>query len=380
MPSIPTRIVLCILHFGVCLTAIAATPVPSAPDIDATGYLLLDHHSGRVIASKSADEPLEPASLTKLMTSYTVFQALRDGQITLNDTITVSERVWRTTGSRMFIEAGSQVSVDDLLQGMIVQSGNDASVALAEHVAGSEATFAELMNQYAQRLGLANSSFRNATGLPADQHRTTARDVATLARAIIAHFPEYYGWYSQREFTYNGITQHNRNSLLWRDESVDGMKTGHTEAAGYCLVSAAQRGEMRLIAVVMGTPNARVRAEASQALLNYGFRFYETHKLYSAGDEITAARVWKGDNQEAQLGLNTDLYITIPRGRYDQLSAEMDLADMLIAPVDATTSVGEVRVSLDDQLVARADLHALTPIASGSLWQRMRDSVLLWLE
>jgi len=362
------------------LMAWANTPIPSPPKLPTKGYFLLDGISGRVIAEESPDQRVEPASLTKLMTAYVVFRALQASQINLADEVYISEKAWRTTGSRMFIEVNTSVSVEDLLKGMIIQSGNDASVALAEHVAGSEDTFATLMNNYAAELGLTGSQFQNSTGLPADDHYTTARDVAMLARAIIEQFPEYYHWYSEREYTYNGITQHNRNSLLWRDDSVDGVKTGHTDAAGYCLVSSADRDGMRLIAVVMGTPSTKARADASQALLNYGYRFFETHRLYEAGQPITSARVWKGDAESAPIGLQHDLYITIPRGTYDNLTAVMDLQARLMAPLDSTTAVGTVTVSLDGEQVSEATLVALQKIEMGSMWQRIRDQVLLWLE
>ena len=362
------------------LISLADMPIPAPPKVPTTGYLLMDSASGRVIAEQNAHQPMEPASLTKLMTAYVAFRALEEGQISLEDEVYVSEKAWRTPGSRMFIEVDTSVSVGALLKGMIIQSGNDASVALAEHVAGSEETFANLMNSYADQLGLAGSQFRNSTGLPAKNHHTTARDVAILAKAIIDEFPAYYAWYSERDYTYNGITQHNRNSLLWRDASVDGVKTGHTDAAGYCLVSSAERDDMRLIAVVMGTPSTKARADASQALLNYGYRFFETHKLYEAGQEITTTRVWKSEVESAPLGLEEDLYVTIPRGSYDELSAVMDLQTRLMAPLDDSTAVGTVTVSLNGETVSGAPLVALGQVEVGGLWQRMRDQVLLWLE
>ena len=259
--------------------AAQGTPTPSPPAINAKAWVLMEANTGQVLAQHKADEQMEPASITKLMTAYVVFSELANGSISLDDQVRVSEKAWRTQGSRMFIEVDSQVGVEDLLQGMIVQSGNDASVALSEFVAGSEGTFAQMMNNNARQLSMANTNFENSTGLPGDAHLTTARDIALLARSIIMQFPEYYRWYSQKEYTYNGIPQRNRNTLLWRDESVDGLKTGHTESAGYCLVSSAKRGPMRLIAVVLGATSAPARANASQALLNYGFRFYETHQL-----------------------------------------------------------------------------------------------------
>ncbi|TDJ31020.1 MAG: D-alanyl-D-alanine carboxypeptidase [Gammaproteobacteria bacterium] len=358
----------------------ADVPIPAPPQIGADSFQLIDFSSGRIIAEARADERVEPASLTKLMTAYTAFHALRQGQITLQDQAHVSEKAWRTDGSRMFIEVNTRVSVEDLLRGMIIQSGNDASVALAEHVAGSEEAFLGLMNRYAELLGMTGSSFMNTTGLPAEGHYVTARDVAILARAIISEFPEYYRWYSEREFTYNGIRQFNRNSLLWRDDSIDGVKTGYTDAAGYCLVASAERSGMRLISVVTGMASPEAREDASQALLDYGFRFYETHKLYSGGEEITTARVWKGTPPEASLGLTEDLYVTVPRGQYDALEAIMDLRSELMAPLSAGAQVGSVRITLDDVEISNMPLMALHEVPEASLWTRIKDEVTLWLQ
>jgi D-alanyl-D-alanine carboxypeptidase (penicillin-binding protein 5/6) len=263
---------------------------------------------------------------------------------------------------------------------MIVQSGNDASVALAEHIAGSEEVFAEMMNRYAQELGMTGSHFQNATGLPGDEHYSTAGDMATLARALINDFPEYYRWYSIREFTYNDITQRNRNRLLWRDPTVDGFKTGHTDAAGYCLVASAIRDDMRLISVIMGSPSPRVRTDASQALLNYGFRFFETHRLFAAGDVVETVKVWKGATEAASLGISRDLFVTIPRGAYDRLQPLVEMPATLIAPVKEGQPLGQLRIELDDKLLAAMPLAALSPVAEGSFWQRISDEVLLWFE
>lgn len=280
----------------------------------------------------------------------------------------------------MFIEVDTQVSVEDLLRGMIIQSGNDASVALAEHVAGSEETFVGLMNQHAAMLGMTGTNFENPTGLPGDNHVMTARDIALLAKAIVEEFPEYYGFYSEREFTYNGIRQHNRNSLLWRDQSVDGLKTGHTDAAGYCLVTSAERDGMRLISVVLGASSPEARADASQALLGYGFRFFETHRLYAKGEEITTARVWKGEPQVAALGLTEDLYVTIPRGKYESLSAVMDLSTDLVAPLQPQVAVGAVRVSLDGEPVSDVPLVLLHEVPQAGFLARLKDEITRWLE
>ncbi len=358
----------------------AAAPVPRPPSVGAKGYLVEDFHSEQVIAEKNADQRLEPASITKLMSAYVIFSEIRNGTLSLEDKVRISKKAWRTEGSRMFVEVNTQVSVADLIKGMIIQSGNDATVALAEQVAGTEEGFASLMNHYAQQLGLRNSHFVNSTGLPDKDHYTTARDIARIARALIREFPEYYQWYSQRSFTYNGITQYNRNKLLWRDESVDGLKTGHTESAGYCLVTSAERNGMRLISVVLGTRSEEARADASQALLNYGFRFFETHKLYEGGDKLTSARVWKGATGSVDLGLAETLYVTIPRGEYKNLDASMQLREQIIAPVAKGQVLGRVVIRLGDTLVREKDLIALNAVEEGSFWQRIVDEALLYFE
>ena len=355
-------------------------PIPAPPQLGVKGYILIDHATGDIVAESNPDEILEPASLTKLMTAYTVFKALADELISLDDLVRVSERAWGTEGSRTFIEIDTPVSVEDLLQGMIVQSGNDASVALAEHVAGTEEVFADLMNFYADQLGMENSSFRNSTGLPDPDHYMTARDAATIARAIITEFPEYYMWYSQREFTYNDIEQFNRNTLLWRDESVDGLKTGYTEAAGYCLVTSAERSGMRLVSVVMGSHSAEARANDSHALLNYGFRFFETYRLFSDGDEVTTARVWKGETDTVSLGVAQDHFLTIPKGRYDSLNSETTLDAELTAPIEAGTTLGTVTISMNDEELAVLPLVALAEVGEAGLWKRIKDEISLWFE
>lgn len=374
-------ILLVILAVPVFNPAYAQTmPVPAAPVIGAKSYLLIDSNSGRELASLKPDERLAPASLTKLMTAYAVFVSLRENQIKLADQVTVSEKAWRTPGSRMFIEVGTQVSVEDLLLGMIVQSGNDASVALAEHVAGTETVFAQMMNQYAAALGMRSSQFQNATGLPDENHYSTARDLAILARAIVTEFPEYYRWYSVREFEYNGIAQNNRNSLLWRDPSVDGMKTGRTDEAGYCLVSSAERDGMRVIAVVLGTASAKARVDGSQALLNYGFRFFETRLLYRASEKVADARIWKAQEETVELGVADDLYITIPRGSFDNVESVLNMPTVLMAPVALGQPLAELTVRLNGATLLNEPLRALEENPSGSFWQRTRDGVRLWFE
>jgi D-alanyl-D-alanine carboxypeptidase (penicillin-binding protein 5/6) len=370
----------------VCILASAhasaadAPPVPAPPIIGATSYLVIDSKTGESLAALEADKPVAPASLTKLMTAYVAFRALREEQIRLEDEVTVSEKAWRTPGSRMFIEVGKRVSVRDLMLGMIVQSGNDASVALAEYVAGSEAVFAEMMNQHAQALGMVSSNFMNVTGLPSDDHYSTAHDLAILARAIIEEFPDYYRWYSVKDFTFNDIKQPNRNNLLWRDDSVDGMKTGHTDAAGYCLVASAQRDGMRVISVVLGTSSAKSRIDGSQALLNYAFRFFETRLVYEAGEEITRARIWKSANEHTALGLLEDLYVTIPRGAYDSLESVLNIPALLLAPVAEGQPLAELVISLNGSDVVSTPLRALADNPDGSFWQRTRDGVSLMFE
>ncbi len=354
--------------------------MPAPPTLPASGYLLLDYHSNQILAEKDPDQRLEPASLTKIMTAYAVFRELREGNIHLQDEVLISEKAWRTPGSRMFVEVGKKVKVEMLIKGMIIQSGNDACVALAEHIAGSEATFAEVMNNHAARLGMQNTNFVNSTGLPDDAHYTTPIDIAKVSAATIREFPEYYPWYKEKDYFFNEIKQHNRNKLLWRDESVDGIKTGHTEGAGYCLVASAQRGEMRLISVVMGTKSEEARAKASQSLLNYGFRFYETHHLYNAGDVLNRTRIWKGDKELLALGLQHDLSVTIPRRQYKNLDARLEVDPKIMAPVKQGDILGQVRVNLHGEEIAHTELIALESINDGNIWQLVKDSALLLLE
>ena len=354
--------------------------IPPAPRIAARSYILQDFHSGRVLAEKDADLRLAPASLTKIMTAYVVFRELNNGHLSLDEKVTISKKAWQTPGSRMFVEVNKQVAIEDLLKGMIIQSGNDASVALAEHVAGDENTFAQLMNQHAKRLGMNNTHFTNSMGLPGPDHYTTARDMATLTRALIREFPNYYGWYSLREFTFNDITQQNRNKLLWRDKSVDGVKTGHTEEAGYCLVTSAQRSGMRLVSVVMGTSSVNARTNESQSLLNYGFWFFETHRLYKAHEPLSEAKVWKGDNDKVDLGLAEDLYVTIPRRHYNDLKAVINIDSRIMAPVAEGEKFGNVTVKLAGETVANKPLIALNSIDKGSFVQRLYDEAMLMIQ
>ncbi len=354
--------------------------IPAAPSIAAKSYVLLDFNSGKVIAEKNADIRLAPASLTKIMTVYVVFRELKSGHLTLDEKVTISKKAWQTPGSRMFVEVNKQVSVENLLQGVIIQSGNDASVALAEHVAGDEATFAAMMNQHAERLGMLDSHFENSMGLPSKNHYTTANDLAKLTIAVIAEFPDYYRWDSEKEFTFNNITQPNRNKLLWRDKSVDGVKTGYTEEAGYCMVASAKREDMRLISVVMGTASANARANESQTLLNYGFRFFETHQLYKADVALTNARIWKGDSKQLPLGLSEDVYVTIPRRHYNELKAEIHVDKRIMAPVKQGASFGSVNVSLADDVLINKPLIALKTVNKAGFVDRLYDEAMLMLE
>ena len=354
-------------------------PIPAPPQVQARGYFVMDFVSGQTIAASNENERLEPASLTKIMSAYAVFHALKDGRIKLTDMVTISAHARDQDGSRMFVDVGTQVSVENLVQGMIVQSGNDATVALGEHVAGSEPVFVDLMNQYSQQLGLGATHFQNAPGMPSPEHYTTARDIAVLSAALIRDFPEYYKYYSQREFTWNKITQPNRNGLLERDPTVDGLKTGHTESAGYCLVSSAKRDRMRLVSVVMGSPSIRAREDASAALLNFGFRFYETRRLFAAKDPILSVRLWKGAAEEARLGVVQDVYVTFPRGQDNTLSAAADVPSPLIAPLSASKSVGKLRILQGGQPAGAYALHPVADMAEAGFFGRVVDDVKLWV-
>jgi D-alanyl-D-alanine carboxypeptidase (penicillin-binding protein 5/6) len=355
-----------------------AAPMPPPPQIAARSFILIDGDSGRVLAALDPDSRQEPASLTKLMTAYAVFHALKEGRIKLTDMVTISENAWKQEGSRMFVEVGKQVSVENLIQGMIVQSGNDATVALAEFVGGTEPTFVQMMNAYAKQLGMTGSNFTNSAGMPGPEHYITARDAATLADAVIREYPEYYRWYSQREFAWNGITQQNRNGLLWRDPTVDGVKTGHTESAGYCLIASSKRDGMRLVSVVLGTDSMKAREDASAALLNYGYNFFETKRVYTAGQPLTTARVWKGTEPEVGLALERDLFVTGQRGHVGSVQAEFELPERLVAPLARTTAVGKVKVVVDGATVATYDLYPAKDVPAGGFFRRMVDSVRLW--
>lgn len=359
------------------VSANSATMIPAPPAINASSYMIVDYSSGQHLVEHNVEQRVEPASLTKIMTVYVVASELAEGNISQDDMVRVSEKAWRMEGSRMFIEVDKMVSVADLLKGVIIQSGNDASVALAEHVSGDEGVFASIMNQHAARLGMTGTNFVNSTGLPDPEHYTTATDMAKLAVALINDFPDIYALHSIKEFTFNNIKQNNRNSLLWKDDSVDGIKTGHTEAAGYCLVASAVRGDMRLISVVMGTEGNNARTRASQSLLNYAFRFYETKKLFAAGEVITTSKVWKGEKESFTLGLGEDLVVTIPRGKYKDLVTTASLQEQIVAPISKGNSYGDFKVSLAGKEIASSRLLALEPVGKGSLVDRMLDEVKL---
>lgn len=360
-------------------SAWAAEPViPAPPQLAAKSYVLMDAASGNVLIENNADERLPPASLTKLMTAYLATLDINRGQIKETDMVRVSEKAWRMGGSKMFIEVGKEVSVNDLLHGIIIQSGNDASVALAEHIAGSEDAFADMMNATAERLGMRNSHFMNATGWPDPDHYSSAHDMALLARAIVYEDPQHYAIYAQKEFFWNGIKQPNRNLLLWRDKTVDGLKTGHTEEAGYCLVSSAVRDGMRLIAVVFGTASEQARAAETQKLLTYGFRFFETQTFYQKGAELAQAQVWKGSARQVKAGLNQDLTLTLPKGQLKKLAASMTLEPQLVAPIQKGDVIGKVEVKLCDEVVHSADLVALEGVEEGGFFRRLWDSIRLF--
>jgi D-alanyl-D-alanine carboxypeptidase (penicillin-binding protein 5/6) len=352
--------------------------IPSPPQIAASSYVLMDAQSGQIIMESNSHERLPPASLTKMMTAYIAERELDEGRISKTDLVPISVRAWKTQGSRTFVREGTSVPVETLIRGVIIQSGNDASVALAEFIAGSEGAFVDIMNQQAQLLKMGDSHFENATGLPADNHYSTAYDLAILARAIIVDFPENYPIYAEKQFTYNKIRQPNRNSLLWRDDSVDGLKTGHTEEAGYCLVASAKREDTRFIAVVMGTSSTEARAQEVQKMLNYGFRYYESERLFTTGQELIQARVWGGRSDELSVGLASDVHITIPRGSRNSLVSTVDLDSVIKAPIKAGDELGRVKVSLNDEVLVDQPVLALNDVPEGGFFKRIWDAIKLF--
>ena len=360
--------------FSLCL---AQTP----PSVLGKAYLVADISSGQILASEKADERFEPASLTKIMTAYLVFQALKDKKLILGAVVPVSEKAWRASGSRMFVEPRRSVTVDELIRGMIVQSGNDACIALAEAVSGSEDAFAQRMNREAQRLGMKNSNFTNSNGLPDPQHHSSARDMYLLAAALIRDFPaEYATYYSIREYRYNNITQMNRNRLLWRDPSVDGMKTGYTEAAGYCLVASSKRGPRRLLSVLLGSTSEERRAQESQKLLNWGFQFFDAVKLYDKGAPVKTIEVWKGTANAVKAGFQTDMYITVPKGQADKLKADLLAQQPLVAPLNEGQKIGVMRVTLDGKPVGEYPVLALESVGVAGIFGRAWDTLRLWIK
>ena len=363
-------------------TAHASAPIPKPPDVSARAYILVDHFSGRVLAADHADDRMEPASLTKLMTSYVVFKALKEGRLKLTDQVTISEHAWRSEGSRTFVQVGTQIPAEILIKGMVVQSGNDATIALAEKVGGTEPAFAELMNEYAKRLGMKSTHFVNSDGLPIADHYTTARDMAALANALVSEFPEYYPWFSIHQFIWNNIKQENRNGLLDRDPSVDGMKTGHTDSAGFCLITSAKRDGMRLVSVVLGSPSIKAREDASEALLNYGYTFYETAKVKSAGEAVLKPRVYRSASEFATIGTPYQIYVTVARGQVAALKTTARvLKEPLVAPLAAGKPVGELTISdSNGDVLARSPLVPFAAVPEGGLWTRMSDDISLWFK
>lgn len=361
------------------LASHANTGLISPPKIDAKGWMLADFHSGQVLAEYRADERTDPASLTKLMTAYVVFKELRAGKLKLGDPVKISKTAWTMPGSRMFVRAGSEASVEELIRGLLIPSGNDAAVALAEHISGSEAAFVARMNTEAKALSLVNTRFVNSTGLPAADHHSSARDLTRLSGFLIRDFPEYYHWNAVKEFNYGGITQYNRNALLWRPGGVDGIKTGHTRAAGYCITASATREQMRLIATIMGATSEQARTDASQALLDFGFRHFETRLLYQASVPATEVRVWMGASEKLPVGVGRDLYLTLPRGAHTKLEANVTVKDAQ-APVRAGQALGTLSLSLDKKTFAEYPLVALRAVESGNILQRAMDTVQLWFK
>ena len=376
----PWRMIICLVLallaiFSTNLLLAAAAIIPRAPEIAATSYILLDAKTGHIIVEENADEALPPASLTKIMTAYIAVEEILSGNLRLDDEVHISEKAWRMEGSKMFVGVNTRVSVGDLLRGIIIQSGNDASVAIAEHIAGSEEAFADMMNQYSEVLGLTSSFFMNSSGLDTELYYNTmsARDLAILARATITRHGQYYPIYAEREFTYNDIRQSNRNTLLFRDRNVDGMKTGWTDAAGYCLVASAERDGMRLISVVMGTASEEARAIQTQKLLTYGFRYFETHKLYDANQILTNVPVFSGKQNAVDLGISEEVYITIPRGQAEAMTATVDVDEIIRAPLDKAQVMGVVRVVLNNDILYHGDVIAMQEVERGGMLKRFID-------
>ena len=357
---------------------VPAAAIPTAPQVDARSYILVDYRTDKVLAAQEDTARMEPASLTKLMTAYIAFKELAAGTLKLDEPVMVSEKAWRSEGSRTFIELGKPVSVELLILGMIVQSGNDATIALAERMGGTEEAFVQLMNAEAKRLGMVGTHFENSSGLPGPNHYTTARDMSVLAIAMVRDFPQYYKYYSVREFEHNGIKQQNRNGLLGRDPSVDGLKTGHTDSAGYCLVTSAMRDGMRLVSVVLGSKSMKGREGASAALLNYGFTFYDTKLVIKGAAKLATTQVWKAETSPIDVGISNDLYITVPRGEANNLKTVVEVQPRLIAPLARSADVGQLRVFAGSQTLATLAVHPLKDVVAGGWWRRLIDTIRLW--
>jgi D-alanyl-D-alanine carboxypeptidase (penicillin-binding protein 5/6) len=371
------KIIAFALLFLSTLSFAVELPAVPPPELAAKAWLLMDANSGQVLVEKDADRRIEPASLTKLMTAYLSFAAIKQGRLKLTDTIPISEKAWKTEGSRMFVEPNKPVTVDELLHGMIIQSGNDATVALAESIGGSEAGFVTMMNKEAQRLGMTHTHFVTATGLPDPQHYTTARDLSLIATAIIRDYPEFHPLYSIKEYRYNNISQPNRNRLLWSDPTVDGMKTGHTASAGYCLIASAHRGPRRLLSVVLGAESDALRAAESQRLLNYGFQSFDGAKLYAKDQTVATLKVWKGSQSQIKAGFTRDLYLSIPRGRSADLKTTLTTRQPLLAPLSRGQNIGTLKVSLDNKIIAQVPVVALENVSVASFLGRAWDSMML---
>jgi len=362
-----------------CVDLASQSMVPNAPKLDLSSYILLEASTNTVLAEFNSDDQIAPASMTKVMSGFVIADQIASGAISLDDKVLISEKAWKTGGSKMFIEAGKRVSVKDLLSGIIVQSGNDATIAMAEYVAGSEEGFVDFMNAYAAEMGLSNSLFQNATGFTDPNHFTSAKDLAYLTKALINKFPEHYAVYKEKEFTFGGIRQLNRNKLLWRDDTVDGVKTGHTDSAGYCLISSAQRNDMRLIAVVAGSPSENERLTASQRLLEYGFRFFATQKLVTQNTKVTSAKVWGGQNSEVSLGSQTDLHLTLPRSEFKNIKANYKFKNNIQAPIAAGQKIGTIEFTSNDRVVLSAPLVAIESVEAKGFFGRLIARLIYWI-
>jgi serine-type D-Ala-D-Ala carboxypeptidase (penicillin-binding protein 5/6) len=368
-----------LLLFPLCIDLAAQSMVPQAPTLDLSSYILLEASTNTVLAEFNSDNQIAPASMTKVMSGYVIADQIASGAISLDDEVLISEKAWKTGGSKMFIEAGKRISVKDLLSGIIIQSGNDATIAMAEHVAGSEEGFVDFMNAYAAELGLSNSLFQNSTGFSDPNHFTSAKDLANLTKALINKFPDHYATYREKEFTFGGIRQLNRNKLLWRDDSVDGVKTGHTDSAGFCLVSSAKRNDMRLIAVVAGSPSENDRLTASQRLLEYGFRFFATQKLVTKNTKVTSAKVWGGQTSEVSLGSQEDLYLTLPRSEFNNIKANYKFKNNIQAPIEIGQIIGSIEFTSNDRVVLSAPLVAIESVEAKGFFGRLIAKLIYWI-